>query len=460
MRQGGRTSPGDVPVPPPRTWQVGIPAWALVLALAAFGLASKIVDGGHSVADLTVDALTGGAYLACGYALRARRITPDMARLFVLASAAWFAEDLETSKIRVVFAIGTALSSAFDPLLAQIALSFPSGRLHTTLDRVLVASAYACSIGLSIVLVVVDPGPAHGTAPLTVSFLHVAGAADTIDRIQDIGGLLLTALILGRLIQRRRHLPAGFARRPEFLAVAVAGAVTYFVVGVHELLTIGVDFPGGVSDDFGSLTGVVLIMFPVVIAFGMFHADSLRIRVGELDRANLPAPELQAQLRLLLEDPDLEIRSDPPARRAPAPATTALVRGGRRVGTLVHGRALDDVPELLETVAQAAARSLASADGAVDVAARDAVLRLSPRQRQVLALLADGRSNETIAQRLAISVKTVEKHVRNIYEVLDLGPALHLNRRIGATLAWLDADLDQPPAAERLGPHEPTVQID
>lgn len=65
--------------------------------------------------------------------------------------------------------------------------------------------------------------------------------------------------------------------------------------------------------------------------------------------------------------------------------------------------------------------------------------RLSPREREVLALMAEGRSNSAIAQRLFITEKAVGKHSTNIFGKLGLVPSEDDNRRVLAVLAYLNA---------------------
>jgi DNA-binding NarL/FixJ family response regulator len=67
------------------------------------------------------------------------------------------------------------------------------------------------------------------------------------------------------------------------------------------------------------------------------------------------------------------------------------------------------------------------------------VARLSAREREVLALMAEGRSNSAIAQRLYISDKAVGKHCTSIFAKLDLAPSDDDNRRVLAVLAYLNA---------------------
>ncbi len=63
--------------------------------------------------------------------------------------------------------------------------------------------------------------------------------------------------------------------------------------------------------------------------------------------------------------------------------------------------------------------------------------RLTPREREVLTLMAEGRSNAAIAGRLFVSEKAVGKHTSAIFTKLDLPPASDDNRRVLAVLAWL-----------------------
>ncbi|CAN5736213.1 response regulator transcription factor [soil metagenome] len=92
----------------------------------------------------------------------------------------------------------------------------------------------------------------------------------------------------------------------------------------------------------------------------------------------------------------------------------------RRVGD--GGTALDP-----EVVAQLLARARR----------QDPLERLSPREREVLALMAEGRSNPAIARALVVSDKAVEKHVGNIFMKLDLPPANDDHRRVLAVLQWM-----------------------
>lgn len=93
----------------------------------------------------------------------------------------------------------------------------------------------------------------------------------------------------------------------------------------------------------------------------------------------------------------------------------------RRVGG--GGTALDP-----EVVAQLLARTRR----------RDPLDRLTPREREVLGLMAEGRANPSIARELVVSDKAVEKHVSNIFQKLDLPPTAEEHRRVTAVLRWME----------------------
>ncbi|GLH96767.1 LuxR C-terminal-related transcriptional regulator [Phytohabitans aurantiacus] len=68
---------------------------------------------------------------------------------------------------------------------------------------------------------------------------------------------------------------------------------------------------------------------------------------------------------------------------------------------------------------------------------RSQLATLTPREREVLAVMAEGRSNAAIADRLVITEKAVSKHINNILTKLDLPPSDDDHRRVLAVLAYL-----------------------
>ena len=120
-----------------------------------------------------------------------------------------------------------------------------------------------------------------------------------------------------------------------------------------------------------------------------------------------------------------------------------LLASGRGVGYLLKSR-VTDVEEFIDTL-----HRVAKGGSVVDpalvaelVTARrrnDPLAELSAREHEVLALMAEGRSNAGIAKRLWVTEGTVEKHVRSILTKLTLPEATDDHRRVLAVLAFLDA---------------------
>jgi DNA-binding NarL/FixJ family response regulator len=69
----------------------------------------------------------------------------------------------------------------------------------------------------------------------------------------------------------------------------------------------------------------------------------------------------------------------------------------------------------------------------------DPLQSITPREREVLALMAEGRSNAAIAEALVVTERAVEKHVTSIFSKLDLTPTVEDHRRVLAVLAYLRA---------------------
>ena len=123
-------------------------------------------------------------------------------------------------------------------------------------------------------------------------------------------------------------------------------------------------------------------------------------------------------------------------------ARELLASGSGGIGYLLKDRVFDSA-QFVDAVRRVAgggtamdpeviARLLARNTGNVNVGA------LSPREREVLALMAEGRSNVAIAQRMVITERAVAKHTASIFLTLDLQPSDDDNRRVLAVLAYLE----------------------
>jgi DNA-binding NarL/FixJ family response regulator len=120
-----------------------------------------------------------------------------------------------------------------------------------------------------------------------------------------------------------------------------------------------------------------------------------------------------------------------------------LLASGRRIGYLLKSR-VTKLEALCETIARIAEGGSVVDPGLVQelVAARhreDRLERLTPREHEVLTLMAEGASNAGIARRLWVTEGTVEKHVRSILAKLRLPETSDEHRRVLAVLTYLDS---------------------
>jgi DNA-binding NarL/FixJ family response regulator len=97
----------------------------------------------------------------------------------------------------------------------------------------------------------------------------------------------------------------------------------------------------------------------------------------------------------------------------------AAIREVARGGSVID-------PKVVETLVAAKSRAVASP-----------IARLTPREREVLALLAEGRSNAAVADALVLSERAVEKHINSIFAKLGLPEARDAHRRVKAVLLFL-----------------------
>ncbi|HEV7649180.1 MAG TPA: response regulator transcription factor [Actinophytocola sp.] len=126
-------------------------------------------------------------------------------------------------------------------------------------------------------------------------------------------------------------------------------------------------------------------------------------------------------------------------------ATDLLVSGSARLGYMLKER-VGRVAEFMDAL-----HRIANGGTAIDPEVVTQLLsrtgmdtrldRLTSRERDVLALMAEGLGNGAIAERLVVTDGAVHKHIRNIFAKLDLPPDDRADRRVTAVLRYLDGDL-------------------
>ena len=125
-------------------------------------------------------------------------------------------------------------------------------------------------------------------------------------------------------------------------------------------------------------------------------------------------------------------------------ARELLAGGSGGIGYLLKDRVFDSA-QFVDAVRRVAAGGTAMDPEVIDRllvrnSGDNALAALSPREREVLGLMAEGRTNAAIAQRLVITERAVAKHTASIFLRLGLQPSDDDNRRVLAVLAYLSAE--------------------
>ncbi|MBV2152670.1 response regulator transcription factor [Kitasatospora sp. SUK 42] len=123
-------------------------------------------------------------------------------------------------------------------------------------------------------------------------------------------------------------------------------------------------------------------------------------------------------------------------------AKELLADGSGSIGYLLKDRVFDP-DQFVETVHRVAAGGTALDPQVIamlvsNTERKKPLDRLTPREREVLQLMAEGRSNAAIAERMVITERAVKKHTANIFLKLDLPPSEEDHRRVLAVLAFLE----------------------
>jgi DNA-binding NarL/FixJ family response regulator len=189
--------------------------------------------------------------------------------------------------------------------------------------------------------------------------------------------------------------------------------------------------------------------FEVLAAVGSAPAllDAVRVHEPDLVVTDIRMPPdhrddgLRAAVALRAERPQLAVVVL--SQYVQTEYASALLDSGdgRRIGYLLKDR-VAEVAEFVETL-----RTVAGGGTVIDPDVvrqllhrpRDPLAALSVREREVLMLLAEGRSNVAIAAKLHVTEAAIGKHVGNILTKLDLLPSDDTNRRVLAVLTYLRA---------------------
>lgn len=255
--------------------------------------------------------------------------------------------------------------------------------------------------------------------------LKTAGAKEVAEGVLRIaaGELVFPPALAGVVLDEFRRMaePAG----ASFSTVALAGDSPVLREGLARVLAdAGVEIVTA-TGDAGELEQVVQDSHPGVVILDFHGAPDTGVSIAESLRA------LDPDVRLLVLGQTTDSAS----------AFELLSSSGAGIGYLLRDR-VADVDELMDALRRVAAGESvvdpAVITQLVDEPALDSDLAsLTEREREVLALMAEGRSNQAICARLYMSVKTLEKHIRAIFTKLELEETPDDHRRVRAVITYL-----------------------
>jgi signal transduction histidine kinase len=348
---------------------------------------------------------------------------PD-SRLGPLMIAGGFASGLSALQLTHVDALYT-IGAVFDILPAafflHVCLAFPDGRLRSRFEQLLVVVAYSAAIGLQLVKMALG---AFGPNNLIALGSWPSAAAD----VQHVQLLTISAAcVAGAFVLVNRRRQAGRLRRHSLELL-----VDSFAVGLVMIAALFVDgdLAGPWFQQLQRATLIVVGLSPIAFLFGLLDERLGRSAVGDLMlelRSDPPPRQLRNALARALRDPSLTLGYWLPHFHAyvdldgepmdfsheDGRTATVLDRNGSRVAALVHDKALDDEPELLEAVVAAAGISLENARLQAELQARlveltgsrARVIDAGQKERQRLERnLHDGAQQRLIALSLQLSL--------------------------------------------------------
>ena len=351
----------------------------------------------------------------------------------------------------------------------HILLSYPSGRLRTTADRALVASLYVV-FGPAIIVGSLfhgDFGPGCPTSPAN-AFLITPN--DSLDIATNAAYFAVAGVLIS--LAGLRSVPRWLAATPVARRALAPVYVTRWMLAGSLAVWCAV----GAGVVFGDVTKPFMVLQVPINLSAMAAAGGILVVVMrkataggaagrlalDLDAGPLATGRLEQAVRSALGDPNARLlfRDDAGLAWVDSDGVPVLPAAGRSITTfdgmsgsaLEHDAAFDDDPAVVDAVGAVAGLALeaerlrvmlrASGNGHAHPRPQgsDAVRSLlTPREYEVLALVAEGLTDGAIAQRLYLTRRTVETHLGHVFAKLGVPAGSTQNRRVHAVRRYLEA---------------------
>jgi signal transduction histidine kinase len=357
-------------------------------------------------------AVIGVGFLGTGAFARRRRPANGTGTLMMVVGLLWFGGALTDVRTATIFAVSVLLSVSFFAALAHLLLAFPTGRLASRSQRILIAALYVIAIGhpLTQLLLLRHPTEDRGSPASPILLTDRPDLAGVLDAMWATGALLAIVLIVRELVRRWRGWTT--SERRTLAPVLWTGVSVLGALAVAVTLQ-SVNAPDPLAAAFQVITVLGFLALPYAFLAGLLRsrysrAESIDELIGALagaaDRQNL-----RDSLATALGDPTLVLvfhRADRdgwvdadgvafalPDADDPLRAVTVIERDGQAIGALVHDASLRDETALLGTAASAASLAVDNDRLAAELRARIAELEES-RAKVVTGALAERRRLE------------------------------------------------------------------
>ena len=382
---------------------------ALLAGGAAAWLAADRTFEPYQTTSAPLALLVGWSFIGSG--LAARRVRPGnlLGKVMVITGFAWFASFLTDAHQSLPFTIGTAVQSVYLVGFVYLVLAFPSGRLRTGLERLLIWSGVAVVTVVPVASLLFSDSHAVLCEACPGNALEVArddGLANALSQVERVAGVVVVLLALALIVVRWRR--ASALQRRTVAPVVWGDGVTLAAL-VVSVVNDALGHPLGEAPK--QILFVALATLPIGMVLALVQRRLARAAVAglvvELGERQVPA-DLQRALARALGDPSLDVvywfpagaryvDSDGRPVELPSPEagrmTTVVERGGQPIAALVHDPALEENSELIDSVCAAAALTLENERLQAELRARLAELQAS-RARLVDATEAERRRIE------------------------------------------------------------------
>jgi signal transduction histidine kinase len=359
-------------------------------------------------------------YILGGLIAWHRRPESRFGLLMIAAGFTMAATTLQWSGPRLPYTVGQLVDLLPAVVFPHVFLAFPSGRLGSRVERLLVGGGYVTAIGGSLLVLALGGFDPRNLLTLTAN----PGLAESVQNAQLV--ILASVSLLGVVVLSRRRRAAGHA--PRRLPALLVDSFSLGLITFAALLVAGVfGLPG--FEQLRLVTFGVLGLAPVAFLAGLLDARLARSGVaGLLVELRADPVELRASLARALRDPTLTLAywlpqygtwADDEGREVPVPdpdprrTVTVINRDGEHIAALLYDRSLQDEDELVAAVSAAADMALENGRLQAELHAhlqelrgsRIRVIEAGQRERQRLERnLHDGAQQRLVALSLELSV--------------------------------------------------------